>query len=193
MEHETRTAMFTILYKAFSCSKVEQICFFVPKKHSIFTEMEHETRTAMFTTLYKAFSCSKVEQRNEIRIHNHNVYNALQNFFVFQHGTAMFLCSKKTLYIHRNGTQNYKHNVYNALQDFFVFQSETPKWNTKPQTQCLQYFTRFFRVPSWNRSAVFSQENAFGGSLIYIGPVTLQKIVFLPQALRYGPDHNANA
>ncbi len=41
---------------------MEQICFYVSKNHTIFTEMEHKTRTTMFTMLYKDFSCSKVEQ-----------------------------------------------------------------------------------------------------------------------------------
>ncbi len=77
MKHETTTTMFTTLYNAFSCSIMEQICFYVPKKHSIFTEMKHETTTTMFTMLYRAFSCSKVEHLNETRNHNHNVYNAL--------------------------------------------------------------------------------------------------------------------
>ncbi len=54
--------MFTTFYKNFSCSIMEQICFYVPKNHTIFTEMEHETTTTMFTILYKAFLCSKVEQ-----------------------------------------------------------------------------------------------------------------------------------
>ncbi len=77
MEHESTTTMFTMLYKDFSCSKVKQICFYVPKNHTLFTEMKHETRTIMFTMLYKAFSCSKVEHRNETRNHNRNVYNDL--------------------------------------------------------------------------------------------------------------------
>ncbi len=98
MEHKTRTAMFTILYKAFSCSKVKQICFYVPPNHTIFTEMEHETRTIMFTILYKAFSCSKVEHRNETRNHNRNVYNALQGFFVFHLETDMLFFRKKILF-----------------------------------------------------------------------------------------------
>ncbi len=65
MEHETGTTMFTILYKAFSCSILEQICFYVPKK----THYIH---------------------RNETRNRNHNVYNDLQGFFVFQSGTDLF-------------------------------------------------------------------------------------------------------
>ncbi len=88
--------MFIMLYKDFLCSIMEQICFYVPKKHSIFTEMEQESRTTMFTTTYKAFSSSKVEHRKETRNHNCNVYNALQDFFVFHHETDllfMFRCN----------------------------------------------------------------------------------------------------
>ncbi len=89
MKHEIRTTMFTMLYKDFSCSIMEQICFCVPKNHTIFTEMEHETGTIMFTMLYKAFSCSKVEHRNGTRNYNHNVYNALQGFFMFHSETDL--------------------------------------------------------------------------------------------------------
>ncbi len=63
--------MFTMLYKAFSCSIMKQICFYVPKNHSIF-------------------------HRNGTRNHNHNVYNALQGFFVFQSGTDLLFFRKKT-------------------------------------------------------------------------------------------------
>ncbi len=97
MEHETTTIMFATLYKDFSFFIMEQICFYVPKKHSIFTEMEHETTNTMFTTFYKALSCSKVEHRNETQNHNHNVCNALQGFFLFHYGTYLLFFDKKTL------------------------------------------------------------------------------------------------
>ncbi len=87
-----------MLYKTFSCSIMEQICFYVSKNHTIFTEMKHETTNTMFTMLYKAFSCSKVKHRNETRNQNRNVYNTLQGFFVFHHGTDLLFFRKKTLF-----------------------------------------------------------------------------------------------
>ncbi len=99
MKHEITTAMFSMLYRVFSCSKVKQIRFMFHLEHYISPKMKHETGTIMFTTLYKAFSCSKVKQ-------------------------ICFYVSLRP-YNHRNGTRNQNRNVYNALQGFFVFQSET--------------------------------------------------------------------
>ncbi len=86
MEHETTTTMFTILYKAFSCSKVKQIFFYVPPSHTIFTEMEHETTTTMFTTFYKDFSCSIMEQICFYVPKKHSIFTEMKH----ETGTTMF-------------------------------------------------------------------------------------------------------